>query len=214
MRNASIGSVFGLLALCSMVTLPGYAEIPALIEDPEGGPHLWKTLEASRDEAVAECQSFSRSATGLQLPDLSSRSFLEMAEVALIGKVVSSAQGLFYGQPATLVEVDPERWLKRPTEIPAVDRVYVRFSRAELEIDGELVCVRNDHYPDQPTPRGRIVLFSEILSERLPLLLNPHSQAVIFERADGTVSLGWERGEFVGQSPTWESVENWLTQSH
>lgn len=162
------------------------------------------------EAAPAACQTVRLSTSGLGLPDTRFATFLEYSELAFTGRVRDVAEGFYHGQVAALIEVQVERVIEKPEALGAPSTIYVRFGQAEVEAEGEMLCVRNDHYPDRPTIGGRILVFADAVTDEQPPIVNPHSMAVLFEREDGSVSLGWERGPFVGKGPTWASVEKEL----
>lgn len=243
-------SRFALATLAAAVTclaLGAQAEVPALIEDPGGGPPVWMTAEMAmnpdgslhwehfppsmradleqriqvnkqlRRQRTAKlasgpgtCQSVRRATSGLPIPDTSFASFLDYSQLAFEGRVRGIAEGFYHGQVTALVEVEVERVLEKPATLGPVSTVYVRFGQAEVEADGEMLCVSNEHYPDRPTIGRHILVFAENVAEQQPLIVNPHSLAVLFEREDGSVSLGWERGSFVDERPTWAAVARQL----
>lgn len=187
---------------------------PSMRADLQQRIEMNRQLRSERTGAVATapgtCQTVRRPTSGLPLPDTSFASFLDYSQFAFEGTVRSIAEGFYHGQLATLVEVEVERVLEEPATLGPVSTVYVRFGHAEVEAGGEMLCVRNEHYPDRPSIGRHILVFAETVAEHDPLIVNPHSLAVLFEREDGSVSLGWERGSFVDEGPTWSAVDRQL----
>lgn len=189
---------------------------PSMQEDLKARLEVVEHLRVQRGplESAPErtCQTYRVGTSGLVLPDISLESFFDYAELAAVGRVRGTAQGFYRGQVSALVEVEVEQVLKRPPSMASFSRLYFRFSQAEVAAAGEMLCVRNEHFPDRPVIGRRVLLFADGVADREPLIVSPHASAVILEREDGTISLGWERGTFSGEKPDWSLVERQLAK--
>ncbi len=172
--------------------------------------HLRTEREPTETQSQSTCQTYRSSTSGLALPEISLSAFLDYAELAVIGRVRSVARGFYRGQVASLVELEIDRILKRPESVAPFTKFLFRFGHAEVAAAGEMLCVRNEHFPDRPVLGRRVLLFADGVADREPLIVSPHASALILEREDGTISLGWERGTFAGEQPDWALIERQL----
>lgn len=132
----------------------------------------------------------------------------EYAEIGLLGRVRAVSDGFVYGRPVRMLEVEVDSYLKRPSELAVEpgETLLVSFDSAEVRVPGGFLCARNAHYPDAPAPNLGILVLSEMPPPGRPLVLFPPASGIIFERGNGSASLSWARGPFVGSGPAWELI--------
>lgn len=174
----------------------------------ESNRKLRRTQATATSSDAEACKSIVVSADSLTLPDVRLETFIDYATVAVSGRVRSVGEGFYRGEATALIEMDVDKIIKKPDDLAEFSHLYFLFNQAEVRADGELLCVRNDHYPYRPTKGRRVLLFAGAALSSTPLILNPYSSAVLFEREDGSLSLAWERHAFVGKVPDWSLIQN------
>jgi hypothetical protein len=164
----------------------------------------------ARRDSRDECQVFTSSASHIDIPSYTFPSLRERAEIVVTGRVVEGRTGFYHGRPTTVYELAIDRVLKAPDPKELQEGpVYFTFGRAEIAAEGEMLCVRNDHYPNRPVTGGRVLIFAATIPDRDPLFIAAHQDEIFFETESGEVSFP-ELGENAVKAPTWEMIETKL----
>jgi len=127
------------------------------------------------------------------------------------GKILSMQQGFYKGSPSTLLEVSVTQTYKAPDKFRAVDRIYVTYPAAKVNLEGKLICQRPERGYSDPALGGRILVFSfrdPTLTTDLPVV-EPMDQELFFETASGESSVP-SHFKRTGQAVPWDTIEQKL----
>ncbi len=151
------------------------------------------------------CVQWSMTNRGPSLGDYSLKTLYHDAGLVFTGMVTDERQGFYNGQGATLYEIAVDRVLKQPLAVPGLRRVYLVHSYATIRVGEDLICERDLRYPARPAPgRPILVLTSTIIGDN-PVLIDAADDGLIYELADGKLSLPARFGVII-DPPTWESI--------
>lgn len=161
-----------------------------IIEDRVEDSRKARACTGAAEETDAEsCQSYTYVPPHPVALDLTFETLLDHAELALVGTVEDRKQGFYRGYANSLLEVRVEKVLKAPPDLQGIGRLYTTFPHVEMKVSGEMLCMRSDRYPQAPIPGKRIMIFTNNIPDREPLIAAPSSEVIFFEDAEGEVSL-------------------------
>lgn len=153
--------------------------------------HLAREREARARAATAEkaavdaCHSYSLVPSHPVAPELTVETLLDQAELAFIGTVEDRAQGFYHGHPNSLVEIRIEKVLKAPPNFQGIDRLYSTFPHVEMKVGSEMLCIRSQRYPQEPVLGKQIMIFTDNIPDREPLIVAPVSETIFLESPEG-----------------------------
>lgn len=155
-----------------------------------------------------DCTGFTVSASPgpyLEGKQIGLETLFEWAEVVVIGRVTSRAEGFLGGFPAALYRLAVEDTLKAPAEVELEPVVFFDYPLTSIAVDGEVLCNRPRTYPKVPEPGRRALIFGQRVLTETPTVVGAGGALVVFEDARGEVVLPWLEGEVVS-GPPWEQI--------
>lgn len=155
-----------------------------------------------------DCTGFTVSASPgpyLEGKQIGLETLFEWAEVVVIGRVTSRAEGFLGGFPAALYRLAVEDTLKAPAEVELEPVVFFDYPLTSIAVDGEVLCNRPRTYPKVPEPGRRALIFGQRVLTETPTVIGAGGALVVFEDARGEVVLPWLEGEVVS-GPPWEQI--------
>jgi hypothetical protein len=131
----------------------------------------------------------------------------EWAEVVVVGRVTSRAEGFLGGFPTSLYRLAVRDTLKAPAdlEIDFDPVVFFTYPLTSIAVEGELICNRPRTYPRVPEPGRRALVFGQRVLAQTPTVVRAGGYLVVFEDARGEAVLPWLEGEVVS-GPPWEQI--------
>lgn len=137
--------------------------------------------------------------------ELTLENLLDHARLAFIGTVEDQDQGFYHGHPNSLLEIRVDKVLKAPEGQEEITSVLATFPHVEMEIGGEMVCMRSDRYPERPITGKRIMIFAANIPDTDPLVVAPNTEVVLFEDEAGKAVLPGRFGNVI-DPPSWSSL--------
>lgn len=151
------------------------------------------------------CQSWIFVPPSPVIEDMSLKGLLSHAHLAFVGTVVDRKEGFYHGYPNSLLEIRVEKVLKAPAGQGEITSIFATFPHVEMRVGIEMLCMRSDRYPEQPTPGKGIMVFTTNIPDRNPLVVAPNTEEILFETEDGGTSLPTRLGN-VPNPPSWASL--------
>lgn len=151
------------------------------------------------------CHSYTLVPAHPVVPQLTFESLLDYARLAFVGVVEDRDQGFYHGHPNSLLEIRVEKVLKAPPDLQGVTRLYATFPHVEMKVGSEMVCVRSERYPQEPIPGKRIMIFTDNIPDRDPLIVAPNTEGIFFEGMEDSALLP-KRFHETMDSSSWEAL--------
>lgn len=160
---------------------------------------------AEEKAAADTCHSYSLVPSHPVAPELTFETLLDQAQLAFIGTVEDSAQGFYHGHPNSLLEIRIEKVLKAPRNLQGISRLYSTFPHVKMKVGGEMLCIRSERYPQEPVPGKRIMIFTDNIPDREPLIVAPVSETIFLETPEGQAWVP-ERFETETEPASWHEL--------
>lgn len=188
-----------------------YHEVEALTESLATAHRVRENAAPSVATEEGHCYVHTSTSSRIDIPDLTFPNLRKRAELAVLGRVIGMSEGFFHGNPASMYELQVDRVVKAPKQESRPDTVYFVFGRAEIPVAGEMICVRNSHYPRRPTMGSRVLIFAATIPSWNPVIINAHQDEIFFEYDGDKVSMPHAEGDLVPR-PTWLLINKLLSE--
>ena len=123
-------------------------------------------------------------------PDDTFQGVLKNAPAIVRGRITDLTPGFYKGDPATLLTVEVEKFLRRSRQFSRQRVIYVVYPYARFGIGDVNFCKQDSSFPYRPALEDRIMLFPYgSPGDASQQLVRPDSRELIFESTGGRLVL-------------------------